>query len=982
MTERAGTLQRVALELARLLRPIAARLGDDQVLETFAELGVQFPNAFLTQSQISAARATVRGTAGQLEPLVAQLVTAMDGGDTPGMTAGGLQVIEQCGRVTASFDELTNALRSAGPSLPGISQQQIDDLVTDLPRKLLDLLLAGVLELSAPVAAVLETLGVVIRQPDPGNPADPTKPDFDRLTVRLDRLLPALTDPLGLLSSVYHWGDASFDTGALLGVLEGALGRLGLPVLLQPASGGNPVELQAFALDIKPTTSGSPPGLAFEVVLPGAAESSFDFPLTPPDWIAHIALKGALPVGTTGTVRPPFQAELTPPDGVLAGSATAGLTVHPAKPVVVLGEPGGSRLEFAGLSAQAGITLAFADGKATAGPTVEGEITDGKLVIDLASGDGFLQTVVGGGGRIEAGFGVGFTFDPAGGLRFHGSGSLDIRIPLHLRIGPVDLRAVNLAVKPGPVMPVELSADLNAALGPVRAAVERVGVIATLGFPSGGGNLGPVQLDFAFKPPNGVGLSVDVAMLKGGGFLYADPDRGEYAGALELRLAGFLDVKAIGLISTRLPGGGFSLLIILSAEFGGGGLQLGYGFTLLAVGGLIGLNRTMNLQALMEGVRSGAVESVMFPKDVVANAPRILSDLRAFFPPQDGTFLIGPMAKLGWGTPTLVSVSVGVIVEIPGNIAIVGVLKVALPAQDLPVMVLQVNFAGAIEFDRKRLYFFAALFDSHVLMITIEGEMGLLVAWGDDASVLLTVGGFHPAFTPPPLPFPSPRRVSIDIVNQPLARIRASGYFAVTSNTVQFGAAADLFFGFSELSVEGHIGFDALFRFSPFSFTIHIAASVSLKAFGVGVFSISLDFALEGPTPWRAHGRGSIGFLFFEISADFDITWGEARDTTLPPVDVMPLLAGELAKLEGWQTRAPAIEPLVTLRVLSPGRDGPVLHPMGTLCVRQHAVPLGLKLDRIGAQRPNDVNRCTVDVTGSGLHKVADVPDMFALAQF
>ncbi|MEV4441373.1 hypothetical protein AB0K09_20580, partial [Streptomyces sp. NPDC049577] len=31
---------------------------------------------------------------------------------------------------------------------------------------------------------------------------------------------------------------------------------------------------------------------------------------------------------------------------------------------------------------------------------------------------------------------------------------------------------------------------------------------------------------------------------------------------------------------------------------------------------------------------------------------------------------------------------------------------------------------------------------------------------------------------------------------------------------------------------------------------------------------------------------------------------------------------------------------------------------------------------------PNDVNRCTVDVTGSGLHKVADVPDMFALAQF
>src|SRR4029079_6308787 len=127
---------------------------------------------------------------------------------------------------------------------------------------------------------------------------------------------------------------------------------------------------------------------------------------------------------------------------------------------------------------------------------------------------------------------------------------------------------------------------------------------------------------------------------------------------------------------------GFSLLVILSVEFGTG-LQLGLGFTLLAVGGLIGLNRTVNLQALIEGVRSGAINSVMFPKDIIANAPKIISDLRAFFPPREGTFLIGPMLKLGWGPPTLVSVALGVIVEIPGNITILGVLKVAIPADDV-----------------------------------------------------------------------------------------------------------------------------------------------------------------------------------------------------------------------------------------------------------------------------------------------------------
>src|SRR5262249_4556865 len=138
---------------------------------------------------------------------------------------------------------------------------------------------------------------------------------------------------------------------------------------------------------------------------------------------------------------------------------------------------------------------------------------------------------------------------------------------------------------------------------------------------------------------------------------------------------------------------------------------------------IIGLNRGMRLDAIMEGVRTGAIESVMFPHDVVANAPRILSDLKAFFPPEEGIFLIGPMVKIGWGTPTLVSGSVGVIFEIPGNVALLGVLKVALPDEDDPLLLLQVNFAGAIEFDKKRIYFFASLYQSRVLTITLDGDM-------------------------------------------------------------------------------------------------------------------------------------------------------------------------------------------------------------------------------------------------------------------
>ena len=150
------------------------------------------------------------------------------------------------------------------------------------------------------------------------------------------------------------------------------------------------------------------------------------------------------------------------------------------------------------------------------------------------------------------------------------------------------------------------------------------------------------------------------------------------------------------------------------------------------------------------------------------------------------------------------------------------------------------------------------------------------------------------------------------------------------------------------------------------------------------MFGIDLNFTLEGPAPWRAHGRGSIALLFFEISADFDITWGEERTTTLPPVAVLALLAAEVRKTEGWQTRLPAggSNPLVTLRPLTPG-DELVLHPLGSLFVQQRAIPLGVRIDRVGAQRPSDGKRFTVvPRPGSGLVRRSVTGDKFAMAQF
>ncbi|MFD9059946.1 DUF6603 domain-containing protein [Kitasatospora purpeofusca] len=984
----AGTLELLAREVANALRPLEQLLGAEQRQSFLTSLGLWLPGGL---GAADGPLGTIAVQAGGLGPIVLRLDAAIGADVAERIALEGVSLLGALGQVFGALDALGPALDTAVAGAPGLTDAQrarIRAEAEELPRRILDwALLTHIEARSRNALDLLSLLGIVTDVGRASDPADQTVVPVRRRTLHFDRLPTLFTAPGDLLRDAFGFGTPGFDGAELFRRLAEYLNAHGRYFDFEAPADG-PRVLDAFFLRLTVDPAGPLPSLLARADVVAAADLVREY-RPDPLWKVSFEARTRFEPGLEARVRPPLSIELHPSTGGLQLDAGLGLTAEKADgaPIVLLGKAGGSRLEIhrftaaLGLAAQAG-----PGGSATAEPTARLDLTGGHVLIDLSQGDGFISRITGG-GRIESDFELRALWSPSGGLRLEGSGSLDLAIPTHLELGPIEVTTLYLSAGIGTdgSVPLEISTAFNAELGPVRAAVDRVGVIVRSRFREGG-NLGPLDIGFEFKPPTGIGLAVDTGVISGGGFLSADPARGEYSGALELKFAGFVDLKAIGLISTRMPDGsdGFSMLIVITTEFGGLGLQLGYGFTLLAVGGLIGLNRRMNLQALVEGVRTGRIESVMFPQDVVANAPRILSDLRAFFPPEQGKFLIGPMAKIGWGTPTLVSVSLGVVIEIPGNLAILGVLKCALPTEELALLVLKVAFIGAVEFDKSRLWFFAQLFESRILTMTIDGGMGLLVAWGDNPDLVLTVGGFHPSFRPPPLPFPVPNRLAVDILNRPGALIRVSGYFALTSNTVQFGAAAELRLGFDDFGVEGHLSFDALFRFSPFSFVIEIAADVSLKAFGVGLFSIDLRFRLEGPSPWRARGRGSISLLFLEISADFDISWGEEHDTTLPPIAVLPLLAAEIAKVEGWRTVLPpgGGDRRVTLRALPP-TDTLVLHPLGTLYVQQRAIPLNVRIDRVGAQRPSDGRRFTVaPATDSGLVQLSTPDDKFAMAQF
>lgn len=950
-------------------------------------LGVELPDSVIASTGVTTALSHAETAAKAARTASEGLESAAaSGGDAQHLAA----FVTFGGAVGSYFNAIANLVTAVDSAITtgsvpdATARAAAQSLANNLAKKLADLVIVTTIAETVPeLAYLLKLLGLAewgFRASDDASTLDT---DHVEMQLHLERLADLFDDPAKHFRTAFKWGDAGFDPSDFFAIYAQFFHS---EHTLETGIDGVDPFLRHGDVTIRRASDRTPPGLRVAFNTEYAVDEKTRIDIND-DWGFNLTGKLTFSAGASALIEAPLDIDVTT---TADANGEVRLFVDrndEADPLDLLGGTGLLSLDVDDASIGVGIDAEWNAGTGIAAvePLIFAAIKGATLAIGSKDADGFIGELLSS-ADIKGNFDLTVEWSPDDGLRVQGSGGFEIKLPIHKSLGIAQLDSLYLALRIASdgTLELETSAAVTGKFGPLSAAVDRLGATLDLNFVDDtSGDLGLFDLDLAFKPPTGVGLSIDAAVVKGGGYLYFDPEKEEYAGALELVLVEFITVKAIGLVTTRLPDGskGFSLLLIITAEFGSG-IQLGFGFTLLGVGGLLGVNRTMKLQPLIDGVRTGAVQSVMFPKDVVANAPRIISDLRKFFPPAKGIFLIGPMAKIGWSTPPLITLSLGVIIEIPGNVAIVGVLKVALPDEKAPLILLQVNFVGAIEFDKKRAWLFAGLFESRVVGTTLEGEMGVLVSWGAQASFLVSVGGFHPQYKPPPLPFSSLKRVTNNILNAAYGRIRVAGYFAVTSNTVQFGARAELYFGLSEVRIDGHVGFDALFQFNPFYFIIEISGSVSLKVFGMGLFSISLKFSLEGPSPWRAKGYGKLKILFFSIKARFDFTWGPKKDTTLPPIKVMPMLVAEYQKLDNWRPVVPKSNRLsVSLRELPTGTTNLVLHPLGQLGVSQRAVPLDIDIAKVGSRKPSDGKRFSVSVTG-GLSKTRDIDESFAIGQF
>lgn len=986
-----GTLDVIAIELAKVVEPLEERISSGEILELFAELGVRLPESLGTDPQFQSALTDAINRLQAIPGLITTLIDQIEAEDYSGAAGTAIDLTQAIVHLIVDIDHIADAVEAASSTFPAID---VGEFAANLSRNLLDYLLVNYIEGVTPAAAAaLEFLAVIERSPQNVGSTNPVYPPYIKKSLHIDQLTSTFRNPIEHLRALYGWGNDDFDGTLLLEKLNKIMLALGLPVLLDTSVTPHKLNILFFELSAK--TDIAPPGL--QLLLKYVFTVGGIYRLIQDGWRAELGVDAQIPLEAGIILEPDFNVEVIPPvAGTIQGTVFGRwLAVPPAgqTKLILLGQEGAGRLEIAELRTEARVNLQWNGTTATSELIIEAEISGGSIVIDATEGDGFLAKILPG-TRIQADFDILMGISSQRGFYFQGSSALEIRLPVHIEIGPVALEGLTFTLKIGQnadgvlELPISLGADIRAALGPLVAVVQNMGITARFSFPSdNSGNLGgSAQLDFAFKPPNGVGLSIDAGGIKGAGFLYLDFDKGEYIGALELEFQGMFSLKAIGLINTKLPDGtdGFALLIIIVAEFSP--IQLGFGFSLNGVGGLLGLNRTVRIDVLRAGVKTGALNSVLFPQDVVANITRIVSDLKQIFPIEVNHFLIGPMAKIGWGG-SLLTIEIGLLLDIPRPMfAILGVLRLSLPQEELPILKIQVNFLGVVDFENKYISFDASLYDSTLLIFTLTGDMALRISWGSPGMFILSVGGFHPAFHEAPPDLQDMKRLGISLLSGDNPRVTIECYFAVTSNTVQFGAKAELYAEAAGFNIHGYIGFDVLFQFDPFRFIAEIYAGIALRRGSDNIMSLRLRGSLAGPTPWDVEGEASFSILFFDVTIRFHETWGDDPDA-LPEEreDIKALLIAQVNDDRNWRAALPANNHLhVTVRKIETEDGKVVVHPFGTLTFSQSVVPLNYKVDKFGEKLPLDDDVFALTNVHSDTTQLPNAPvkDRFAPAQF
>lgn len=581
--------------------------------------------------------------------------------------------------------------------------------------------------------------------------------------------------------------------------------------------------------------------------------------------------------------------------------------------------------------------------------------------------------------RAQIGIGIGYA---NGAFSFDGGSGLLITVPLAIKLGPFQLRAVTLGLQPGsqpdqPYLTMEGSLTLVVKICCVTLTVDRIGLGFTLDDKNGS--------DVGHQGPKGVGIAIDSDCFSGGGYLFYDHTASQYAGVFSVKIHHRITVTAVGLLTTKIGDKkAFSFLVIVSVS--GLKIPLPLGFTLSGIGGLFGLDRTMDITTIEAGVKAHTLDYLMFPTDPVANAPAIVNAVAGAFPPLQSHYAVGLFLQVTWQSDRLVRLELGVVYQWPqAKLVIFGKARSFFPTEKNPISKLQLDLLGDFDFDQKRAFAYATLNDSKLASLSITGEAAMLCYWGDNGTFLFSIGGFNPRFqSQVPSEFPSLKRLDISFKKSDSLTIDIQFYLAITSHSFQFGGSVSFKAKESQFSIEGIISIDALFQHDEPTFAIDLKIKLELKAWDVSLFLVLVQGSFAGFHPKHVQAQCTFEIFIFSHTFSLDKCWGDTSQVQQPSTatDVNAAFIGALNDPNSWNTGLPPeIEHMVTLR---PPGASLVLHPLGIVSVLQRVVPLGINIERYGNGPVQGATLFEIDAMSVGGVSVPfdKVQDQFARSQY
>jgi hypothetical protein len=1001
-------LTQIARALGDLLAPLRGALQDPAQLEQLLASAGWVPADAVSDASVLA--------------LADALDVLADLGTLAELTDGDITVTDAVDAIAAG-SRVLHLLTELASADPATWEDRLADALAALPAPFFDtenlllalgdvgaLLLTQWLTTVAPIVrAGLRFAGVLLGD-------GPERVDWSRL-VEL------FSDPVARFAATYGWGGAMSLTAidaAARAVGDLAAGPLRVtdvdPVIaarywgegVDPPDGVRQYELPLasvaaaestdLAADVAivavpvpegPQADPAPTGL----LLTPVARAGVAVPIVFSDTWSAMVSAGADFTGTDGlTVRPSASGGVVVARETGAPELDLAVTFSAPNAAWTLGDPTGTRIDINGLEVEVGI------GERSGGPepfVAFAPIEPLSITIAPPELGGFLRFLIGDGIELEAAVDVDVS---TSGVRFGGALGLLFSVPLNKRLGLLYLDLLDLALV-GATDSVQVNARvaLRLELGPIVIELAGLGAAVTLRpDPGGDGSLGELDVGLELLTPTRLVVVVESDAVSGGGFVDVDPATGRYTGGLALDLLG-VGISALAVVDTMIPGDpdGWALFASLGATFPSP-IPLGFGFTLVGVGGVLALDRTIDAEALAAGLRTGVVDALLFPEDPFGDSVELLDQIDDYFPLMAGNTVVGPVVMLGWGTPTLITAQLGVIVSLPdGVIAVMGSVEALLPVPDAPLLTLHMDALGVVDVAAGTFSLTASLYDSRLLgTIDLSGDMAMYLATAGQPYFLLSVGGYHPSFHPPstvPAAMHDLRRMRASIVIAPIVTVTVETYFAVTSNTVQFGASVNL-----EASVEvwpatytarGWFEFDVLLIFSPFKIVADMSAGVGIYSGNKELMGVELAAHLEGPEPWFASALASFKFFGLRVTFELEVgghAAGEPRPVGHPRTDAL----AALRLLASWSEDAPIDGLAAGLTYLTPVEESTEVlwvRPDHQLSVRQSIAPLDRTLEIIGQAVPavgQELLHITEARVGGEPVDFTTSVDWFAPAQF